>query len=147
QIRPFGEEPYRPPRPKGWGYQIIAPVDALLDVRDTGQSARDATELALFTKAFKAKTNVWRADFFYPSDFTKDPQHQHCADAPLSWKLSAEQFECITTAWDNLRTKDSDPGNGRIGCVIGYLQNKTISGEPDSSGQKAICKAGDDPTP
>jgi predicted acylesterase/phospholipase RssA len=146
QIRPFGEEPYRPPKAKGWGYQIIAPVDALLDVRDTGQSARDATELALFAKAFKAKTNVWRADFFYPSDFTKDPQHRHCADAPLSWKLSAEQFQCITTAWENLRTEDSNPGNGRIGCVIGYLQNKTISGGPDSSGQKPICKAGDDPT-
>ena len=139
QIRPFAEEPAQFPKPKGWGYQVIAPVDALLNVRDTGQSARDATELALFARAFKAQTNIWRADFFYPSDFTKTKGLEHCADAPLSWKLSADQIECIQKAWKDLT--QNDPG-GRIGCVIGYLQDQKIATE---SG-KAICKAGDDPT-
>ena len=149
QIRPFAEEPFQPPKPKGWGYQAIAPVDALLNVRDTGQSARDATELALFAKAFKAqtKTNIWRADFFYPSDFIKTKGNEYCADAPLSWKLSAEQIECIKKAWDDLQQKarqalQQNDSDRRIGCVIGYLQNKDIG----SASQKPICKSGDDPT-
>jgi len=148
QIRPFGEEPPRPPQPKGWGYQLIAPVDALLNVRDTGQSARDHTELALFTKAFKDRTRVWRADFFYPSRFTKE--HQYCSDAPLSWKLSVEQTDCILTAWNDLRNEDSKPQNGRIECVIGYLQDRIVSRRQAPNGQnedQVVCQAGDEPTP
>lgn len=142
QIRPFGEDPLRAPPVKGWGYQLVAPVDALLDVRDTGQSARDRTELALFTRAFKGKPNIWRADFFYPSNLTKD-----CADAPLSWKLSIEQTNCILDAWTELRAEDLKAKNGRIACVVGYLQNKQIAGQETPSGKEVICKAGDDLTP
>jgi hypothetical protein len=146
QIRPFAEGTPASPKPVGWGYQIVAPVDALLNVRDTGQSARDASELALFTKAYApvcddkdadctqtGKTRVWRADFFYPSGFA-GPQ-TNCADTPLSWKLSYEQTKCIGTAWNKLvneREEDKSP----IGCVVGYLQ-----GNPN------LCKKGGDKQP
>jgi len=144
QIRPFAESVAPSPPPRGWGYQLIAPVNALLNVRDTGQSARDETELALFTKAYEPKTRIWRADFFYPSEFTK--QQQNCADTPLSWKLSFEQTNCILTAWNDLLAKEKDSvRNGRIGCVTGYLQNKPVSNKINTNGY-ALCAAGDEQT-
>jgi predicted acylesterase/phospholipase RssA len=142
QIRPFADSGPAALSPKGWGYQLIAPVNALLNVRDTGQSARDRTELALFTRAHQQKTRIWRADFFYPSKFTKDDQK--CADTPLSWKLSLEQTNCILAAWKDLVAGDkASPGQGRIGCVAGYLQNKPISKDSKTNPGAAICTAGD----
>ena len=141
QIRPFAQSVPGPPSPRGWGYQLIAPVNALLNVRDTGQSARDQTELALFTRAHQQKTRIWRADFFYPAE-TKE--HQNCADTPLSWKLSLEQTNCILTAWNDLVNHDkASPGHGRIGCVIGYLHNKPVAKDSKTSEDAAVCTPGD----
>jgi hypothetical protein len=168
QIRPFAQGAPRPPRATGWGFQAAAPVDALLDVRDTGQSARDQTELALFTRAHAPKVHVWRADFFYPT--ISSGQDEDCKEPPLSWKLSLEQIGCIDTAWGQLHTGDeSQATKGRIGCVVGYLQgrpvvdkrmfNQPASGvgsttsesepsrsSPGSDGETAVCTAGDDET-
>jgi len=146
QIRPFAESAPVSPKPVGWGFQLVAPVDALLNVRDTGQSARGASELALFTKAYApvcddkhrnctqpGKTRVWRADFFYPSGFTGT--HTNCADTPLSWKLSYEQTKCIRTAWDQLVNDEPKKDKPPIGCLVGYLQGNPVAN---------ICKKGDD---
>lgn len=118
QIRPFAEAPPPPLYKEGWIYQLFAPVSALLDVRDTGQSARDTTELALFAQAYSQRVRIWRADFVYPDDF--DITTENCAHAPLSWKLSFEQTNCINTAWGKLLKRNK----GAVGCVVAYLQNK-----------------------
>ena len=150
QIRPFADAGTPAPHKGGWGYQAIAPVHGLLDVRDTGQAARDRTELALFAKAYAEKVHVWRAEFVYPASF--DKKTENCVHAPLSWKLSFEQTECIKTAWDTL-VKDNKAltGNGQIGCVVQYLRNKPIVDRRERqnsprSRDEAVCAAGDDPS-
>jgi hypothetical protein len=148
QIRPFANGAPTPPQPVGWGFQVDAPLTTLLNTRDIGQSARDQTELALFTKGYGQEIHVWQADFVYPESFKK--RHSNCADVPLSWKLSFEQTECITTAWHEVHKQDDGlPGQGAIGCVVRYLQNKPVAdrrtfdtSKPDAD--TAFCTAGDD---
>jgi predicted acylesterase/phospholipase RssA len=120
QIRPFADAAPQSPYEGGWTYQLIAPVNGLLDVRDIGQSARDRTEMELFAQANSQGIHVWRADFVYPSEFGTD---ENCAHAPLSWKLSFEQTQCITTAWGELLKKDKGP----VACVLAYLQNDSAA--------------------
>lgn len=128
QIRPFSDSGATPGRKAGWGYQLDAPVDTLLDVRDTSQAARDRTELALFAKAYIGSVNIRRADFVFPNFGTTDSV---CNDTPLSWKLSYEQTKCIDNGWDLFLQK-----NGRtVDCVVNYLKN----GDPDKT-----CIAGSD---
>jgi predicted acylesterase/phospholipase RssA len=133
QIRPFADAAPPPPHRGGWGYQLSAPISGLLDVRDTGQSTRDRTELALFAKAYAQRVRVWRADFVYPHEFETN---ENCKHAPLSWMLSFEQTQCISTAWVELLKRN----RGAAGCVVAYLQNKPAA-DLHSDG----CIAGSEP--
>jgi hypothetical protein len=147
QIRPFANPSSPTPHKGGWGYQFIAPVDGLLDVRDTGQSARDRTELALATKAFGQRVRIWRADFVYPATF--ENKTENCVHAPLSWKLSFEQAQCIKTAWKTLVDNNKRlHENGEVGCVVRYLQNKPVTDRrtanvSNQNPDEAVCTAGD----
>jgi hypothetical protein len=114
----------------GWGFQLNAPIDAILKVRDFGQGAHDDTELALFSQAYgpvqsnsgnSHGINVWRADFEYPSTFEKG---SGCLEAPLSWKLSIDQLNCIDKGWEQF--KNDDKGKAAINCVLHFLNEKEI---------------------
>jgi predicted acylesterase/phospholipase RssA len=120
QIRPFAHATPEPPDEDGWAYQLIAPINGLLDVRDIGQSARDRTEMELFAQAHSQAVHTWSAEFVYPDRFDTD---ENCVHAPLSWKLSFEQTQCITTAWSELLKRDKGP----VTCVIAYLQNHSMA--------------------
>ncbi len=137
EIKPFpsSADP-GPGRRHGWGFQVVAPIDGMLDVRDIGQAAHDDTELALFTKYYRERgVKVWRADFIYPQKFGKG--HRGCTDAPLSWKLSIDQLDCIGEGWEQFKNVE---GSSEIGCVLDYL-----SGMP-SDGHSWGCKPGDAPS-
>lgn len=145
-IRPFppaGDA--KPNRTHGWGFQTIAPIDGLLDVRDTGQLARDNTALYLFTEYYRTRgVKVWRADFVYPSDFGSD---LGCLEAPLSWKLSLDQLECIEVGWKQFQA-DKKGGSHEVGCVLDYLNGKPT---PDATFGKPepgtdFCNPGDAPS-
>jgi hypothetical protein len=145
QIRPFADAAPPTAQKAGWGYQLVAPVDGLLNVRDTGQSARDRTELTLFARAYgqradHPKVNIWRADFVYPENFEK--KSESCVHAPLSWKLSFEQTQCLGTAWDELLRKTKGP----VGCVVAYLGDKPRTELPDN-GCIAASEAADTGAP
>jgi predicted acylesterase/phospholipase RssA len=148
EIRPFAASAETTPHTRhGWGFQVVAPIDALLDVRDTGQSAHDDTELALFTSYYRARgIKVWRADFVYPKDFGE--KHRGCLEAPLSWKLSQDQLTCIEEGWQQFR-RDTKGGvvNPEIGCVVNFLGGmKTPNadlGKPKPG--TVFCKPGDEP--
>jgi hypothetical protein len=137
-IRPFppAGDP-KPDRTHGWGFQLVAPMDGLLNVRDVGQMARDDNALALFTEYYRTrKINVWRADFVYPSNFGSD---EGCLEAPLSWKLSLDQLECIEIGWKQFR--QTPKSAHEVSCVLDFLHPKTtpagIKLEPTS------CNPGD----
>jgi predicted acylesterase/phospholipase RssA len=144
EIRPFPPSGGAAPEAHGWGFQIAAPMDGLLDVRDTGQSVHDDTELSLFTRYYRDRgINVWRADFVYPSNFGE--KHRGCLEAPLSWKLSLDQLKCIEEGWRQLRINENDSAvHQGAGCVMNFLNPDADPGKPDP--EHGFCKAGDEPS-
>jgi hypothetical protein len=83
EIRPFPASSPRPGSVHGWGYQLTAPVDGILDVRDSGQLVHDDTELALFTRNYRQQNvNVWRLTSCFRTTFwrsTKVALKPRCA--------------------------------------------------------------------
>ena len=139
QIKSFPESAFADPTPKsrhGWGFQTVAPIDGILDVRDVGQNARDDTELGLFTKAHKQQANLWRADFVYPNY----DDLRGCLEAPLSWKLSIDQLNCIEVGWQKFKDRD---GGQEIACVVAFLS--PASPTPTGGNNSWACKPGDVP--
>lgn len=153
-IRPFppaGDS--KPDKTHGWGFQTVAPINGLLDVRDTGQRTRDDNALALFTEYYRTRgIKVWRADFVYPSAFNwtifKNPEdYRGCLEAPLSWKLSLDQAECIEAGWKQFRLETAKSSH-EVHCVLDYLNGKptpdAAAGKPKA--EAVFCNAGDDPS-
>src|ERR1700719_69817 len=140
-IRPFPPAADSNLKPHGWGFQTIAPIDGLLDVRDRGQMERDDNALALFTKYYRTRQiNVWRADFVYPSKFDseffkKTADYQGCLEAPLSWKLSLDQLECIEIGWKQFRL--GEKSGHEVNCILDFLHPKAALGKP------VACNGGD----
>jgi hypothetical protein len=122
----------------GWGFQAIAPLKGIMDVRDVGQDARDDTELGLFTDLYKRKMdiNVWRADFVYPNY----ADLKGCLEAPLSWKLSIDQLNCIEVGWQKFKERD---GGQEIACVLAFLSGAHPT--PAGDNESWACKPGDVP--
>jgi hypothetical protein len=138
-IRPFAPSANQVPQsPHGWGFQLVAPIKTMLDVRNTGQLSHDDRELALFTSSYRPGVKVWRADFVYPKFTDKD---QKCNDAPLSWKLSLDQLQCIDDGWEKIKAdKQKGTVNPEIGCVMDFLSDlKSNDSQPWS------CRPGDVP--
>lgn len=138
QIKPFPA--FSDPTPHtqhGWGFQTTAPLKGILNVRDVGQDARDDTELGLFTDSYKREVKVWRADFVYPND---PDIGRDCLKAPLSWKLSIDQLDCIDIGWQKFK---GGAGRKEIGCVIVFLSGAPVT--PAGDGKSLGCKPGDVP--
>jgi predicted acylesterase/phospholipase RssA len=124
QITPFDVGPEKKPTEHGWGFQIVAPFLALLEMRDTTQKVRDLSELRLFAKYFKSKgIGVWTAHLGFPgrdrSALPSLPDKDQCARPPLSWKLDDTQAGCISDKWNTLQKSQSHA----IACVKSYLNS------------------------
>jgi predicted acylesterase/phospholipase RssA len=148
-IRPFpppGNS--KPDKSHGWGFQVFAPVDGLLNVRDSGQMARDDNALALFTEYYRTRgIKVLRADFVYPSQFDphifKNPEgYRGCLEAPLSWKLSLDQLECIEVGWKQFRLAKNT--SHEVNCVLDFLHPNATPGGPKP--EPVSCNPGDAPS-
>jgi len=138
QIKPFPALSDPTPHTRhGWGFQTIAPIEGIMNVRDVGQGARDDTELGLFTDLYKPGVKVWRADFVYPN-YADIPRG--CLEAPLSWKLSIDQLDCIEVGWQKFK---GGAGSKEIGCVVMFLSGAPVV--PASEGKPLGCKPGDVP--
>lgn len=126
EIRPFHTGAEAPRSKHGWGYQIIAPINGLMAVRDSGQAAHDASELGEFAKYYETqKIHLWTAAFEFPdrTDFT-DSEASCRQEPPLSWKMSQDQKKCIDIGWERLLQKNPQS----LECVKSYLK-----GEPAGS--------------
>lgn len=80
---------------RGWPFQAYAPISAMLNVRDTGQLARNEEELEILRR-LGASSNIEIRD----SVFAYCP-----ADAPLSWHLSPHDKKEIETIWTKAETE------------------------------------------
>ena len=130
QITPFGVGPEKKPTEHGWGFQIVAPVLALLEMRDTAQRVRDLGELRLFARYYKSQqVNVWTAEFGFSGD-------QQCAKPPLSWKLDGAQVGCISKGWGNLQK----PPSSSIKCVMSYLNDDPLENECMNASNDSITE-------
>ncbi len=93
QIRAFPPDKLHDKPRRGWLYQAIAPIDAMLDVRTAGQYAHNRDEFALLQQAMSAgqpKVKVYTAVF------------EFCGiDPPLTWHLEQREIDALTWEWNN----------------------------------------------
>ncbi len=94
-------------QPRRWGYQILAPLDAILRVRSEGQLVRDGTEVddlieILTRRGHDASAMSLR---YVPSE---DPSGTagalNCSpEPPLTWHLTEVEKSCITLNWNEMK--------------------------------------------
>jgi hypothetical protein len=91
QIRSFPSEATGPVgKSRGWFYQTYAPASALMRVRTTAQLMRDQEAIEMFRQRWaKDGIHIRPATFEFPGN-----------DAPLSWKMNAEQIQAIGNEWE-----------------------------------------------
>jgi hypothetical protein len=111
QIRHFAPTAAPGPTRDGWGFQITAPAVALSAMRDFAQGSVARNQLEFFAK-YNATRNVriWGTHIDYSGE-------KACADPPLSWKLDANQQQCIRDAWDAVVSTQTEA----LACIDGYL--------------------------
>jgi hypothetical protein len=112
QIRPFPADEVAKATPKGWAFQLYAPVRGLLSVRSTAQLLRDREALALFarrwesTDAESAGARIQFATFEFGGFNQKE--RDKAINPPLSWAMSPSQVQAVKEDW-NVRINLTDP--------------------------------------
>jgi hypothetical protein len=107
QIRHFDPHDLPGASRQSWAYQAHAPLSGLLSMWNAAPASRDRNELELLLKSFNTdKRHAWLATAQFHGS------QKDCA--PLSWKLSPGQRQCIDNAWEQVDAQTSD-------CVRRYL--------------------------
>src|SRR5262249_13851085 len=122
----------------GWSFQLYAPVSGLLSMWSAAPAQRNANEFRLFTERIRAsrppvhaeapvrqpqsaknsdqRIKIWITNIAYEGE-TNYKDKVDCTKAPLSWKLSGLQKECIDHAWNKVLAKQGD----ELDCINTYL--------------------------
>ena len=80
-------------RQRGWLYQTVAPLNAMLNVRTAGQLSHNEEELRLLKRAAAANgVEIQSAVFQFPGE-----------DPPLSWHLTENQKKRIAREWETMK--------------------------------------------
>jgi hypothetical protein len=98
---PFSKDALKSQR--GWMYQTIVPLAAMLNVRTAGQLSHNEEELRLLRRAV-GSVSVDSAVFQFPEE-----------DPPLSWHLTERQKKEIEVAWDGMR---EGPGWAKVRAFL-----------------------------
>ena len=119
QIRHFNAEKLAGPIRQGWGFQLLAPLLGLYNMRDFAQNSVANNQLAFFGKYYRKQgVNVWKASIEYNGK-------NECAEAPLSWKLDRVQQQCIQDTWQtNVLKKQTSA----LKCINAYLTGEDPAG-------------------
>lgn len=75
--------------PRGWFYQMFAPVATLLNVRDSAQGAHNDVEFDLLQRVWASDVEISTVTFQYTGP-----------DTPLNWHLTETEKKNIQAAWD-----------------------------------------------
>jgi len=92
--KPKVKEP--PVENHGWAWQLVAPPAAFLATRSFGQWAGGMQALQLLKEKWALKNVTIRPVLL---DYPADKLAAACRAAPLSWKLSLPQQQCVEDAW------------------------------------------------
>lgn len=117
EINAFPEPaPQKKESESGWLHSFAGPLIALLKVRTSTQTARNANELDLLRRVCWGKVNLDRLSFrFSLGQETGDSKVGTAAfrgrkgdyQPPLSWKLTRAEKEAIDAGWDQLEEEGS----------------------------------------
>lgn len=92
RIESFPEAATLAPKARSWTYQLWAPLDAMLSVRETAQEIRDEAEFKLFKSDLQDKADISDVLFRYTPP-------RGCSAPSLSWDLTELEKSCIRRAW------------------------------------------------
>lgn len=98
QIRSFPSAVTAKATNRGWFYQLLAPLDALINVRSAAQLVRDRDYLSHFVTRWKPEGVHFKLATF---EFQGE-------NAPLSWRMNQSQMKDIESQW---RDRVSGPNN------------------------------------
>ena len=84
--------PSRGGKRRGWPYQILAPLSALVAERSAAQRVSNRTALGLLTEEWRARSTCIES---VPVPLGSD-------EAPMSWHLTQAEKDAIDSAWNNL---------------------------------------------
>ncbi|MBK9168275.1 MAG: patatin-like phospholipase family protein [Bryobacterales bacterium] len=92
QIVSFPEDEGSELSPRGWGYQLSAPLIGIANMRSMSQGVRGETEVKLLGKVLNLQVVEFRFD-----------GGEGCQKPPLSWDLSRSEVACLDSVWENQR--------------------------------------------
>ena len=116
RVRSSPSEQQADVRDRGWQYQVVGPVQALLAVRLAAQRERAETELS-FMQRFWCGQDIEIRKFEFAFD-TVEPRLP-----PLSWQLSPEQKEDIEKEWSGTVGNRSDRNQAGLRDLIALAAN------------------------
>jgi hypothetical protein len=90
---------------RGWVFQATAPPSAFLKTREFGQWAGGNQALRLLQEKWQGRRVNLHVHLF---DYPVEQLPQACRLAPLSWKLTVTQQDCVETAWTLASAKAFD---------------------------------------
>ena len=123
QIRHFDPSAIANGSHPGWIFQLHAPISGLLSMWNAAPVNRDRNEIELFRQIFnQGGRRIWSAVIAYDSSVQSDAV---CASAPLSWKLSPREQDCITHVWNAEKQK-----SGALACLKRYFDRSADGVQP-----------------
>ena len=109
RIDAFPDNPWKGPddRPHPWLYQLIAPGDAILNVRSEGQQVRDFTDGSDLLQILRLRgyeAAAITARYIPPEIPAGFPNSVKCdPNPPLTWHLTEVEKSCIDWRWKALK--------------------------------------------
>jgi hypothetical protein len=133
EIRGFPPNPTEDKPSRGWLYQSIAPLSALLNVRNAGQYAHNRDELVLLQKAAEGRAKIYTSVF------------QFCGGSPpLSWHLRKSEIDELNEPWNpNVRDQAERMRiNAEWARVERFLNGGSLDSDIPEPSLDSLCSAG-----
>jgi Patatin-like phospholipase len=103
------------PKDRGWQYQVVGPIQALMSVRVAAQRERAESELEFLQRLWcLQKVDIRKFEFAFETAEPRSP--------PLSWQLSPEQQEDIELEWSGTHGSRSDRNQATLRDLIALAE-------------------------
>ena len=146
QIRSFPPDEEAQPTRTGWAFQLYAPIEGLLSVRNTAQLVRDREALTMFARRWEpAQVTIQFATFEFGGCKRTEGDRgargkatrDKATNPPLSWAMNPSQLQAVKDDWnarvDRLDPCQNDANIDRVHCFFdpGFSSCGALSRKPE----------------
>jgi hypothetical protein len=128
RIRSSPAELQPQPQDRGWQYQVVGPIQALMAVRAAAQRERAESELEVLQRLWCLQgIDIEKFEFAFEQS---DPA------PPLSWQLSASQQEDIEKEWSSSVGSRADRNQAAVRALIALAASPAQACRPEPATTK-----------